>query len=102
MIIENQRRRVRIGLLTSLILNGILIVLALTVVNRQDRSSSLVRLLDFLSGPSNAVAEVVAPRGHDAAHFVGGAIVSVVLSILLYGVVVWFLLSLPVWWRDRR
>lgn len=102
MQIENQRIRLRIAILISLMLNGVLIVLALTVANRQDRSSSIVKLLDMLTSPSTAIAEFVAPRGHDAAHFVGGAIAAIVTSIVLYGLLGWFLLSLPLWWKRRR
>jgi hypothetical protein len=50
--------------------------------------------------PSSAFVDWLVPVGHDAAHFLGGMAVSIVTSIIFYGVIAWIILA--VWARAHR
>jgi|SRR5579859_197225 len=82
----------------SVVMNCLLgIVASLAYSQHAQRYPRLARLLDMLGAPSNAIAERLVPPGHDAAHFLGMAIVSIISSIALYAALVW--LTLAIWAR---
>jgi len=99
--IEQQSWRIRVALMISVVINCLFIAMGLSI-DLQRPPSRAARILADLTEASNAFAAWIAPRGHDTAHFVGGAVIAIVSSFFFYSIFVWFLLSLPVWWRQRR
>jgi hypothetical protein len=97
-----QYRRVRIAVLISIALNTVLFVLASIIDARGGSFPRTERILDVLGEPSKAITEWIVPTGHDAAYFLGGALVSILSSIVFYAVLTWVTLSLPAWWRSRQ
>jgi hypothetical protein len=93
-------RRVRIALIFSAVLNGIFIVLDASGSADQYSDSRAARALEVLWKPSGKIAEWLAPAGHDAAHFLGGALIAIVSAVLFYALVVWLLLE--IWARLNR
>jgi hypothetical protein len=57
--------------------------------------------VNVLGGPGGSFAEWLVPPGHDAAYFLGGAAVSILVSLIFCTLLAWVVVSLPVWWRDR-
>jgi hypothetical protein len=102
MAIEQLRWRVRAAVLISLVINSLFVVIILATGTPQITPTKTQRIVAALTAPSTALGEWSAPRGHDGIHFVGGAVIAVVSSVLFYAIVAWFLLSLPVWWRERQ
>jgi hypothetical protein len=97
---ENERRRrAARALVISLLLNAVLIVLALS--SHQSPRSRITRILNILWKPFGAIAEWVAPAGHDLGYFLGSAFVAIPSFVLFYTVVVWAVLNLLAWWRNR-
>jgi hypothetical protein len=83
-------RNLLTALAVSVALNFILgIVASVAYGENSQRFPRLARLFDFLAAPSNAIADRLAPSGHEAAHFIGAAIVAIVSSILFYALLVW-------------
>jgi hypothetical protein len=102
MAINQRRWRVKAALITSLAINGVLVLIGLSINPRQYPASRFASFLAALTAPSTALAEWIAPHGHDAPHFAGAAVIAIVSSVLFYAIFVWFLLSLPIWWRQRQ
>jgi hypothetical protein len=98
---KRQVRRMLVAGTLSIMLNGILIFLITSVEPEQHRSSIIVKITDALGSPGTGLANWLVPSGHDVAHFLGGAAVAVTSSILFYALLIWVILSLPSWWRDR-
>ena len=73
-------------------------MLAFTAFSRKNRldSSAVGRFIDALAEPSAATADWLAP-GHGGTHI----LVFLVCAVLYFALVVWILLSLPDWWRNR-
>ena len=95
-----QIRRIFIALLTSGALNGILLVLD-SFTDPQRRSRSLpFRIVEILFAPSGTFAEWLVPAGHDAAHIFSAIVVSIVSSVIFYGVLAWVILT--IWARAHR
>jgi hypothetical protein len=59
----------------------------------------LARLFNLLAAPSNAIAEKLAPSGHEGPHFIGAAAIATVSSTLLCALFIW--LGLAGWGRAR-
>jgi hypothetical protein len=63
-------RNLLTALAVSVALNFILgIVASVAYRENSQRFPRLARLFDFLAAPSNAIADRLAPSGHEAAHF---------------------------------
>ena len=78
------------AVLVSVVMNCLLgIVATLAYSQHAQRYPRLARLLDMLGAPSNAVAERLVPPGHDTKHFVGIAIVSIIISVISYAALAW-------------
>lgn len=58
-------------------------------------------LADAVFQPGETVAKVVVSPGHDFAYLVGMPLLAVFVSIIFYGALIWIVLSLPTWWRNR-
>jgi hypothetical protein len=70
-------RNLLTALAVSVALNFILgIVASVAYTENSQRFPRLARLFDFLAPPSNAIADRLAPSGHEAAHFIAAAIVA--------------------------
>jgi hypothetical protein len=95
-------RRLLIAFVIALLLNGILMATGASIKSEQNHPSTTEKVLEALSKPSAAFSEWLVPPGHDAAYFIGGAEVSIVFSVLFYAALVWVIISLPAWWRDRQ
>jgi hypothetical protein len=88
-------RRAGIAIAASGVFNGALIGIQFLAVNPRDPGSSRAeKILDPLFAPAGAIADWIAPAGHDAAHFIVGFLVTVVSSLLLYAMPVWAILEL--------
>jgi hypothetical protein len=95
-----QLRRIVIALLTSAALNGILLVLDSSTDPQRRSQSVSFRIVEILFAPSGTFAEWLVPAGHDAAHILGAMVVSIVSSVIFYGVLVWAILT--IWARAHR
>ena len=102
MAIEQLRWRVRAAVLISLIINSLFVAFILATGTPRITSTRTQRIVAALTAPSTALEEWSAPWGQDGMHFVGGAVIAIVSSVLLYSNVAWLLLSLPVRWRERE
>jgi hypothetical protein len=100
-MIMNPRRRAMTAVYISLSLNAILLFLGALSSKQRYSTSRYEKILDVLGGPGSAFADWLAPSGHGAAHFLGGALMSIGFSFAFYGVIAWVIISLPAWWRDR-
>jgi hypothetical protein len=100
--IEQWRWRVRGAFMVSLVINSLFVVIILSTGAPQTTPTRTARIVAALTTPSTALGEWGAPRGHDGLHFVGGAVIAIGSSVLFYAILAWFLLSLPVWWRERQ
>jgi hypothetical protein len=87
---------IAIAFLISIALNGILLAIASSVDPRQENLSRVASAANALLKPAEALTEWLAP-GH------GGTQIVVLFgsSVVVYAVVAWVVLSLPVWWRHR-
>jgi hypothetical protein len=102
MAIEKLGWPVRAAVLISLFINSLFVLIILATGRPQITPTRTQRIVAALTGPATALGEWSAPRRHDGIHFVGGAVIAILSSVLFYAVVQWFLLSLPVWWRERQ
>ena len=89
-------RRLPIVLLISIALNLVLFALDFSIDPRQEALSRIQHLVVLLLTPAEALTTSLAP-GHS-----GVQIVALVLfSVMVYCIVAWVLISLPVWWHNR-
>ena len=95
-----QIRRIVIALLTSTAFNGILLVLDSFTDPRRSSKSLPFKIVETLFAPSGTFAEWLVPAGHDAAHILGAIVVSILSSIIFYGVLAWAILT--IWARAHR
>ncbi len=86
-----------IAFLISIVLNGVLLAIASSINPRQENLSRIASIANALLRPANALTDWLAP-GH------GGAQIAALFisSIVVYTVLAWVALSLPVWWRHRE
>lgn len=63
--------------------------------------SRLSRIAGVLGYPGGTIEDWLARSGHDA-YFVGGALVTLLSSLIFYAALVWVILSLMAWLRGRR
>lgn len=91
-------RRVLLALAYSAILNGILFAVALAAALRYP-SSMVMRFVTLLLNPPTQLAEKIVPPGHDLWYVASGFVVSMSLSILLYAVPAWVLMTVLAWSR---
>lgn len=91
-----QIQRIVFAVLISIILNGILLAMALSVDPRQENLSRIASIANALLRPAAAFTEQVAP-GHGGAQIV----ILFVSSALFYAALAWVVLSLPARWRHR-
>lgn len=89
--------RMAAAFLISIALNGLLLAIASSIDPRQQNLSRIASVANALLRPANALTEWLAP-GH------GGAQIAALFisSIVLYTVVAWVALSLPIWWQHRE
>lgn len=64
--------------------------------------SRLSRIAGVLGYPGGTIEDWLAQSGHDAAHLVGGALVTLLSSLIFYAALVWVILSLMAWLRSHR
>jgi hypothetical protein len=95
-----QARRIVIALLTSATLNGILLVLDSFADPRRRSQSVPSKVVEILFAPSGSFVEWLVPSGHDAPHILGAIVVSIVSSIVFYGILAWIFLT--IWARAHR
>ena len=89
--------RVAVAFLVSLALNGVLLAIASSIDPRQENLSRIASIANALLRPADALTEWLA-SGHGGAQIV----ILFVSSVVVYTVVTWVALSLPVWWRHRE
>lgn len=94
-------RRVLVACVTSVVLNGAVLGLGASIDSDQHPAPLTSKILDVLGAPGSAAGYWPAPTGHGAAHFVGGALIEVLSSIIFYAALAWVVLSLPLWLRQR-
>ena len=88
--------RTVIAFVVSLVLNGFLLVVAFSVDPRQEKLSGIQRVANVLLEPAGGITDQLVP-GHG-----GTQIFALILfSVLIYALLAWVVLSLPVWWRHR-
>jgi hypothetical protein len=93
MKIGGRYRRAYVALIISITVNCVVGVIAAVAYSRPPQSHSrLARVLDALAAPPNAVAEMLAPSGHGAAHFLGVSVLAFMLSVVSYGGIAWLVL----------
>lgn len=91
-----QLRRFVIAFLVSIVLNCVLVAIDFSIDPRQAKLSIIQNAVVGLLRPAEALTMRFAP-GHG-----GMQILALVLfSVFVYALVVWVILSLPVWWRHR-
>ena len=91
-----QLRRIWIALLISVALNSAVVILG--AFTEHHSGSALTQILDLLSVPGGALAELLIPAGHDAAQILGAIAVSLISSVVFYGALVWIVLMA---WASR-
>jgi len=91
-----QLRRIAISFLISVVLNGIAVTIDFYIDPRQAKLSAMQNAAVALLKPAEALtARFVSGHG-------GGQILAlVVFSVLMYTLVAWVAISLPIWWRRR-
>ena len=91
-----QFRRVAVAFLASIVLNCVLVAIDFSIDPRQPKLSAIQNAVVGLLRPAEALSMRFAP-GHGGVQILA----LVVLSVLVYALVAWVLLSLPIWWRRR-
>jgi hypothetical protein len=88
--------RIAIAFLISIVLNGILLTIDFSIDPRQANLSRVENIVVGLLRPAEALTARLTP-GH------GGAQISalILFSVVVYTIVAWVVLSLPIWWRRR-
>src|SRR5579864_7299091 len=97
---NKQLRRLFLALMVSGAINVIGIILDSSTNSRRYPPSIPSRIVEIIFSPAGAFAEWVVPAGHDAAHILGAAAVSIVSSLIFYAIVSWVILT--IWARARR
>ena len=97
-----QLRRAAIALVISGAINIVWLGLDALTDSQKYPYSRGAKIVSVLGAPGGTIADWFAPPGHDAAHFIGGALIAIMSSLLLYAVLAWTILSLLVWWRSRQ
>ena len=96
---DRRLRRMVVALIASALLNGILLVLDGIAGGQRYPEPILSKVVGIMFSVPGAVSEAVVPAGHDAAHILGAIAVTMVSSVIFYGVVVWVILT--IWARAR-
>jgi hypothetical protein len=91
-----QLRRIVIAFLVSIVLNSVLVAIDFSIDPRQPKLSTLQDTVVGLLKPAEALTMRFA-SGHGGVQL----FTLVLFSVLVYALVVWVILSLPVWWRRR-
>jgi len=89
-------RRLVIALLVSIAVNIILFAIDFSINPHQPELSQTQQLVVRLLGPADALTTRLAP-GHGGAQLAA----LVMFSVVVYFIVAWVFISLPLWWRDR-
>jgi hypothetical protein len=89
-------RRLPLALLLSIALNVLLFAVDSSIDPRQEELSQIQLCVVSLLKPAVALVTWLAP-GHGGVQIFYG----VLFSVVVYTVVIWLALSLPVWWRRR-
>jgi hypothetical protein len=92
-----QLSRIAIAFLISIVLDGILLAIDFSIDPRQNKLSRVEGTVVALLRPGEALTNWLAP-GHGGAQILA----LVVFSVVVYTIVAWVVLSLPVWWRSRE
>jgi hypothetical protein len=89
-------RRLVIALLVSIAVNIILFAIDFSINPLQPELSRTQQFVVRLLGPADALTTRLAPRH-------GGAQIAalVMFSVVVYCIVAWVFISLPLWWRNR-
>jgi hypothetical protein len=88
--------RIATSFAISVILNGFLLTIDFFIDPRQRNLSIVQKSVVALLRPAESLTESLTP-GHG-----GGQILALVLfSVLLYTLLAWLVLSIPIWWRHR-
>jgi hypothetical protein len=88
-------RRVLLAFAYSTIFNGILFTIGLAMASHP--SSSAVRLATLLTYVPTQFAAKLLPPGNDLVYFASGFVISMSLSILLYAVLAWVIMTALGW-----
>jgi hypothetical protein len=92
-----QLRRILVALLISVAIHSV--VLSIGPLAEHHPVSAITSLLDLFDKPSATFVKWVVPAGHDAVHIVGALTVSLVSSVVFYGILTWVMLTA---WAQRR
>ena len=87
---------IAIAVLISIALNGIMLTIDFSIDPRQEKLSRIESIVVVLLKPAEGLTMWLAP-GHGGAQILA----LVAFSVLVYSVVAWVVLSLPIWWRHR-
>jgi len=63
---------------------------------------TLDKFFDAAFWPGESVAQIFIAPGHEFAQLVGMLFLALFFSIAFYCLLVWIILSLPMWWQDRH
>ena len=92
-------RRVVISLVISA--GGNVAFIAFFTLIDATKHPTLVSILDAFFWPGNSFAKMLISPGHDFSYLVGVPLIAFAFSVVFYGVMVWSIVSLPDWWRNR-
>ena len=87
----------------ALVISAVAVVALVALVTALDASKhpTLVSTIDAIFAPGYSVAKMLISPGHDFGYLVGVPLVALAFSVVFYGILVWTILSLPDWWRNR-
>lgn len=96
-----QSRRIFAALGVSCAINVVWFTLDALAGPTTYHPSRLSKIAGALGYPGGTIADWLAPRGHDAAYFIGGALIAVASSLLFYAVLAWVILTILAWLPSR-
>jgi len=88
--------RIAIATLISIALHGVLLAIDFSIDFRQDKLSRVESVVVAVLTPAEKFTAWLAP-GHGGAQI----LLPIVFSVVIYAIVAWAVLSLPIWWRNR-
>jgi hypothetical protein len=88
--------RIVIAFVVSTVLNGFLLAIAFSIDPKREKLSGIETIANNLLKPAAALTQRLMP-GHTGAQIAG----LFIFSLLVYTLVAWVVVSLPLWWRHR-